>query len=92
MPESEQVETSTSVQDPAQNLTNTWEVYVDGLSNAEGSGARIVIVSPEGVTIEHALHLEFPVTNNEAEYKALIMELGVAKELRVQDLRVYSDP
>lgn len=29
--------------------------------------------------------------NNEAEYEALIMGLGAAKELGVQDLKVYSD-
>lgn len=64
---------------------------MDGSSNSEGLGARIVIVSLKGVIIEHALCFKFPVMNNEAKYKALIMGLDVAKELEVQDLRVYSD-
>lgn len=45
----------------------------------------------EKVIIEHALHLEFPAINNETEYEALITRLEVARELGVQDLKVYSN-
>ncbi|KAI9081926.1 hypothetical protein K1719_036188 [Acacia pycnantha] len=48
-----------------------WKVYVDGSSHSKGSGAGIIIESPEGVTIEHSLQLDFPTSNNQAEYEAL---------------------
>lgn len=41
---------------------------MDGFSISEGSRVGIVVVSPEGVITEHALHLEFPTINNEAKY------------------------
>ena len=37
------------------------------------------------------LRLQFPATNNEAEYEALIAGLCLAKEMGLQQLKVYSD-
>lgn len=54
-------------------------------------GWGVVIVSLEGIIAEHALRFEFLTTNNETGYEALIVGLGAAKELGVQDLKVYSD-
>ena len=48
----------------------TWEVHVDGASNQKGSGVGLVLMSPEKVVIEKSLRLDFPATNNEAEYEA----------------------
>ena len=50
-----------------------WELYVDGVANQRGSGVRLVLVSPERITIEKSLTLNFSATNNEAEYEALLM-------------------
>lgn len=50
-----------------------------------------MIVNPEGIITEHALCLEFLVTNKEVEYKVLIMGLEATKDLGVQNLKVYSD-
>ena len=36
-----------------------WRVFVDGASNAQGVGIGIVIMSPEGVKLEHSLRLGF---------------------------------
>lgn len=60
----EELESLALVKDPAQSLTHTWEIYMDGSSNSKGLGVGIVIVSPKGVIIEHALNLEFPKINN----------------------------
>ena len=53
--------------------STSWEVYVDGAANQRGSGEGLVLVSPEKITIEKSLRLGFSATNNEAEYKALLM-------------------
>ena len=50
----------------------TWEVHVDGASNQKGLGIGLVLMSPEKVVIEKSLKLDFPATNNEAEYEALL--------------------
>lgn len=50
----------------------------------------MVIVSL-GVITKHAIYFKFSITNNEAECKALIARLQIAKELRVQDLKIYSN-
>ena len=49
-----------------------WKVYVDGVANQRGSGVGLVLISPEKLTIEKSLRLEFLAMNNEAEYKALL--------------------
>ena len=43
-----------------------WELYVDGAANQRGSGMGLVLVSPEKITIEKSLRLNFSATNNEA--------------------------
>ncbi|XP_061342484.1 uncharacterized protein LOC133288684 [Gastrolobium bilobum] len=69
----------------------SWKVYVDGSSNSKGSGAGIILESPEGVTIEHSLNLGFPTSNNQAEYEALIAGLMQAKEHRAKKVQIFSD-
>ena len=41
-----------------------WELYVDGASNQWGSGVGLVLVSPERITIEKSLRLNFSAMNN----------------------------
>ena len=52
-----------------------WELYVDGATNQRGSGVGLVLVSPEKITIEKSLRLNFSATNNEAEYEALLIRM-----------------
>ncbi|KAL2253359.1 UNVERIFIED_CONTAM: Retrovirus-related Pol polyprotein from transposon opus [Sesamum indicum] len=46
---------------------------------------------PKGVEIEAAIRLAFPVTNNEAEYEALVLGLELAFQAGAQDLEVFTD-
>ncbi|KAL8105088.1 hypothetical protein AgCh_029034 [Apium graveolens] len=55
------------------------------------NGAGLVLQSLDGFLIEYAMKLDFPTTNNEAEYEALIAGLGLAGTLRVKNLRVHGD-
>ena len=48
-----------------------WRVFMDGASSAMGAGAEIVIITPEGIRLEHSFRLGFKASNNEAEYEAL---------------------
>ena len=49
-----------------------WKVYVDEVANQRGSGVRLVLISPEKITIEKSLRLGFSATNNEAKYEVLL--------------------
>ena len=56
---------------------STWKLSVDGASNAQGSGAGLILTSPEGIDIEYALRFRFHTSNNEAEYEAVIAGLNL---------------
>ena len=70
---------------------STWKLSVDGASNAQGSGAGLILTSPEGIDIEYALRFGFHASNNEAKYEAVIAGLNLAHSLEVDQLEVYSD-
>ncbi|GKB28615.1 reverse transcriptase domain-containing protein [Tanacetum coccineum] len=59
-------------------LDNTWKLYTDGASSFDGSGAGLMLISPEGKEYTYALCFEFKTTKNEAEYKALLAGLRIA--------------
>ena len=68
-----------------------WKLSVDGASNAQGSGAGLILTSLEGIDIEYALRFGFHTSNKEAEYEAVIAGLNLAHSLEVDQLEVYSD-
>lgn len=68
-----------------------WKVYIDGASNARGSGVGIVLQLPEGVRLEKPLRLVFKDSNNKAEYEALIVGLQAVCKLGVEDVDVFLD-
>ncbi|XP_074342173.1 uncharacterized protein LOC141679618 [Apium graveolens] len=71
--------------------SESWTLKVDGSSTSERSGARLILKSPEGFTIQTAISFSFPATNNQVEYEVLITGLKLSRTLRVQDLKIYSD-
>ncbi|XP_075665595.1 uncharacterized protein LOC142635294 [Castanea sativa] len=71
-------------------VVRPWNVFVDSTSNARGAGIGIILVSLEGVKLEHFLRLGFRASNNEAEYKALIVGFKATHNLEVADVEVYS--
>ncbi|XP_075650959.1 uncharacterized protein LOC142621555 [Castanea sativa] len=58
---------------------------------AQASGAGIVIHYPEGDEIECMVHLDFPTTNNKAEYEALVAGLDLTKATWATSVIVYCD-
>ena len=68
-----------------------WKVFVDGASSALEVGARIVVITPEGIILEHSFRLGFRAFNNEVEYEALLVELRVVSDVGAKEVEVYSD-
>ena len=68
-----------------------WELYVDGAANQRGLGVGLVLVSPEKITIEKSLRLNFSATNNEAEYEVLLRGMVMVQKMGEKAVRVFSD-
>ena len=48
-----------------------------------------MLVSPEGVRLERSLRLGFRLSNNKAEYEALIVGLKAAKKLDAEMIKIF---
>ena len=71
--------------------TKPWSLFTDGASNVNGTGLGLVLKSPQGDIIAHAICCDFKATNNEAEYEALIIGLMTARDLKVTHIDVNCD-
>ena len=58
-----------------------WKVFIDDASSAMEAGAGILIVTPEGIRLEHSFRLGFRASNNEAEYKAIFTGFRVVLDI-----------
>jgi len=70
-----------------------WHVYIDGasLGNPGHSGAGIVAFDDEGNEVwREAVYLG-TMTNNMAEYEALVRAVHIAAEARIESLHIYTD-
>ena len=68
-----------------------WSVHTNRSSNRQVRGADMVLHTPKGDKIECMIHLEFPMTNNEAKYKTLVAGLDLARAARTKNMVVYCD-
>ena len=68
-----------------------WSIHTDESSNQRSGGAGVVIQTPKGDKIECMIRLDFPTTNNEAEYEALIVGLDLAKATGAENMIIYCD-
>ncbi|KAL0462614.1 UNVERIFIED_CONTAM: hypothetical protein Slati_0149000 [Sesamum latifolium] len=66
-------------------------LHVDGSSIIEGSGAGIVITSPQGKDLEFAIKFDFKASDNEVEYEALVIGMKIAHESGARHLIAYLD-
>ncbi|GJU40945.1 reverse transcriptase domain-containing protein [Tanacetum coccineum] len=70
---------------------NAWKLFTNGSSSSDGSGAGLMVVSPEGKEYTYVLRFTFETTNNEAKYEALLAGLRIAKEMEIQELIISID-
>ena len=55
------------------------------------ASAGIVIITLEGIRLEHSFRLRFKASNNEAEYEAFNARLRTIFDMGAQDIEVYSN-
>lgn len=68
--------------------TTPWQMYFDGSSTQGGAGAGLVFFSPNGLVSHHSYRLNFPCTNNVAEYEALLIGLELAAVMGMRSIHV----
>ena len=68
-----------------------WSIHLNGSTNKQAGGAGIVLHSLEGDELECMVRLDFLTTNNEMEYKALVVGLDLARVARAVSMIVYFD-
>lgn len=70
-----------------------WDMtfYFDGSRCEKGNRARVIMITPQGVSLPYSFKLEFPCTNNNVEYEALICTLKIAKNMRLKKIKLYGD-
>ncbi|GKA07545.1 reverse transcriptase domain-containing protein [Tanacetum coccineum] len=74
-----------------EELPEPWTLFIDGSSCIDGSVAELILTNPEGVEFTYAIRFWFEVTNNEAEYEALIAGLQIAEQMGVKNLQANVD-
>ena len=68
-----------------------WKVFVDGVSSTLGVRVGIIIITLEGIKVEHSFRLDFKASNNKAEYESLLAGLRAALKLGAREVEVYLD-
>nr|XP_025635758.1 uncharacterized protein LOC112729828 [Arachis hypogaea] len=76
---------------PGDSIPESWKLHVDGSSNITSGGAGVILESHNGVVIEQSVRYEFSVSNNQAEYEALLAGLALAREVGAKVLEVNTD-
>jgi ribonuclease HI len=66
-------------------------MYFDGSLKLEGAGAGVLLISPKGEQLKYVLQIFWKVSNNEAEYEALLHGLHLVISLGIKRLLVYGD-
>ena len=81
----------TQLEGKGAEVLGQWCIHTDGSSNRRTGGANVVIQTSKGDKIKCLMQLDFPTTNNEAEYKALVAELDLAKAADAENMVVHCD-
>ena len=54
-------------------------------------GISVIVTSLEKDVLKYGVRLQFPVTNNEAKYEAILTSLRIAKALGIKNLKLRTD-
>jgi ribonuclease HI len=66
-------------------------MYFDGSLKPDGGCAGVLFISPKGKQLKYVLQILWKVSNNEAEYEALLHGQRLAISLGIKRLLVYGD-
>jgi ribonuclease HI len=75
---------------PTERLEH-WVMYFVGSLKLEGTGVGVLLISPTGEQLKYVLQIFWKVSNNEAEYEALLHGLRLAASLGIKRQLVDGD-
>ncbi|XP_075652159.1 uncharacterized protein LOC142622552 [Castanea sativa] len=75
----------------AEGVGEWWVMKFDGSSTTQSGGVEVVLYHEKKEAVALSFKLEFPYSNNTAEYEAYLTGLATALEMRVKHLRVIGD-
>ena len=64
---------------------------MDGTSQHMGAELGLQLKAPTGEVLKQAIRLDFPVSNNEAEYEAIIAGIDLAISVSLENIIIRSD-
>jgi ribonuclease HI len=73
------------------NQPKHWVMYFDGSLKLGGGGAGVHFISLRGEQLKYMFQILFEVSNNKADYEALLHGLRLAISLGIKRLLVYGD-
>jgi hypothetical protein len=73
------------------NQPEHWVMYFEGSLKLGGGGAEVLLISLIGERLKYMFQILFEVSNNEAEYEALLHGLRLTVSLGIKQLLVYGD-
>ena len=75
----------------AEEVREQWVMQFDGSSTTHSGGVGVVLYHEEDKAVALSFKLEFPCSNNTAEYEAYLTGLATALEMGVKHLKVLGD-
>ena len=75
----------------AEEVREQWVMKFDGSSTTHSGGVGVVLYQEEDKAVALSFKLEFPCSNNTAEYKAYLTGLATALEIGVKHLKAMGD-
>jgi len=74
-------------------LEDEWDmtIYFNGYKCEKGGGAGVIFITPQGTSLPYSFKLDFPCTNNNVEYEALILAIKIALKLKLQKVKFIGD-
>ncbi|XP_030939274.1 uncharacterized protein LOC115964094 [Quercus lobata] len=74
-----------------EEVREQWVMKFDGSSTTHSGGVGVVLYHEEDKAVALSFKLEFPCSNNKAEYEAYLTGLATALEMGVRHLKVLGD-
>jgi ribonuclease HI len=68
-----------------------WKLFFDGSACREDQGVGVVSISPRGDIFETSAHLKYFCTNNQAEYKVILLGLQILSSIDVKYVEAFDD-
>ena len=75
----------------AEEVREQWVMKFDGSSTTHSGGVGVVLYHEEDKAVALSFKLEFPCSNNTAEYEAYLTGLATALEMGAKHLKVLGD-